>query len=197
MFSGIVEGLTEVLKIEENGSNTVFTFANVFKEPIYIDQRISHNGVCLTVTSFDKDKYTVVAIQETLIKSNLGELGVGDKVNIELAVTAHTRMDGHVVQGHVDCTGKVLAVNDLNGSWEFQIEFPEEHEALVIPQGSITLNGISLTVAAINKNQIKVAIIPYTYENTNLKTLNPGDKINVEFDVFGKYVINYLRQSGR
>jgi len=197
MFSGIVEGLTEVLDIKVKGTNKVYSFSNVFKEPIYIDQSISHNGVCLTVTSFDDKSYTVEAINETLAKSNLSQLDVGDKVNIERSVTVHTRMDGHVVQGHVDCIGTVQGIKDLDGSWEFTIEFPKAHEPLVIPQGSISLNGISLTVAGIEANQVKVAIIPYTYENTNLKDLNVGDDINIEFDVFGKYVINYLKHLGK
>lgn len=197
MFSGIVEQVVDVIDIETEGTNKVFTFSNPFGEELYIDQSISHNGVCLTVTSFDDESYTVVAINETLLKSNIGGLKKGDVVNLERCVTAQTRMDGHVVQGHVDCTGKILDVRDVNGSWEYDVEIPKEHIALVIPQGSITLNGISLTIARLDSNKVTVAIIPYTYEHTNLGKLTAGDSLNIEFDVFGKYVVNYLKVSGR
>lgn len=197
MFSGIVEQVVEVLDIKSEGTNKVFTFSNPFGEDIYIDQSISHNGVCLTVTSFDAQSYTVVAIHETLVKSNLGQLESGHRVNLERCVTAQTRMDGHVVQGHVDCTGKILDVRDINGSWEYDIEIPEADLALVIPQGSITLNGISLTIARLDHTKVTVAIIPYTHTHTNLSALKAGDSLNIEFDLFGKYVVNYLRVSGR
>jgi len=195
MFSGIVEKVVEVIDIEKRGTNSIFSFQNPYAGELYIDQSISHNGVCLTVIEFNEEYYKVEAIQETLKKSNLGELAKGSKVNLERCITASTRMDGHVVQGHVDCTHAILDIKELNGSWEYDIEISEADQLLVIPQGSITLNGISLTIAKVSTNKITVAIIPYTHENTNLSNSSIGDKLNIEFDVFGKYVVNYLQKT--
>jgi len=195
MFSGIVEELTEVVEMQTEGSNVIFSFRNPFGKDIYIDQSISHNGVCLTVVSFDEDQYKVVAINETLKKTNLGHLSNGDLVNLERCVKADTRMDGHVVQGHIDCTGIIKDIRGLEGSWEYDIEISKEDMLLVIPQGSITLNGISLTIAQLKEELVTVAIIPYTYEHTNLQQRKIGDGINIEFDVFGKYVVNYMKRT--
>jgi len=195
MFSGIVEKVVEVIDIEQRGTNSIFSFQNPYAGELYIDQSISHNGVCLTVIDFNEEYYKVEAIQETLKKSNLGELAKGSKVNLERCITASTRMDGHVVQGHVDCTQAILDIKELDGSWEYDIEISEADQLLVIPQGSITLNGISLTIAKVSTNKITVAIIPYTHENTNLSNSSIGDKLNIEFDVFGKYVVNYLQKT--
>jgi len=195
MFSGIVEELTEVVEMQTEGSNVIFSFRNPFGKDIYIDQSISHNGVCLTVVSFDEDQYKVVAINETLKKTNLGHLSNGDLVNLERCVKADTRMDGHVVQGHIDCTGIIKDIRGLEGSWEYDIEIYKEDMLLVIPQGSITLNGISLTIAQLKEELVTVAIIPYTYEHTNLQQRKIGDGINIEFDVFGKYVVNYMKRT--
>lgn len=196
MFSGIVEGVAEVVNIEKSGTNVIFTLIEDFEEHFYIDQSISHNGVCLTVIEYDNQgTYKVEAIKETLDKTNIGELRVGDKVNLERCVKLNTRMDGHLVQGHVDTTGIVIDKVDGNGSWIFSIEFPTSYENLVIEKGSITINGISLTVVDINANKLKVAIIPYTYNNTNLKEIGKGDRVNLEFDILGKYIVKYLEKT--
>ena len=196
MFSGIVEGVAEVVNIEKSGTNVIFTLIEDFEEHFYIDQSISHNGVCLTVIEYDNQgTYKVEAIKETLDKTNIGELRVGDKVNLERCVKLNTRMDGHLVQGHVDTTGIVIDKVDGNGSWIFSIEFPTSYENLVIEKGSITINGISLTVVDINANMLKVAIIPYTYNNTNLKEIGKGDRVNLEFDILGKYIVKYLEKT--
>ena len=195
MFSGIVEALQPIIAIEEKGSNIVFTVQESFDEPLYIDQSISHNGVCLTVIEINGNQYKVEAIKESLEKSNLGKLKVNDLVNLERSVRMNTRMDGHMVQGHVDNTASTIDVKDENGSWVFRFNIPEHTASLVIPKGSITINGISLTVVKIEDNIVTVAIIPYTYEHTNLKNLKAGDLVNIEYDAIGKYVINYLEKT--
>ncbi len=195
MFSGIVEALQPIIAIEEKGSNIVFTVQESFDEPLYIDQSISHNGVCLTVIEINGNQYKVEAIKESLEKSNLGKLKVNDLVNLERSVRMNTRMDGHMVQGHVDNTASTIDVKDENGSWVFRFNIPEHTASLVIPKGSITINGISLTVVKIEDNIVTVAIIPYTYEHTNLKNLKAGDLVNIEYDAIGKYVINYLEKA--
>lgn len=194
MFSGIIEKTVKVLQIESDQTNKIFTLENPYGDKIYIDQSISHNGVCLTVIEFDLKSYKVAAIKETLSVSNLEHIEVGQLINLERCVQAHTRMDGHMVQGHVDTIAKVIDVTDVNGSWEVVIEIPEEKTHLVIHKGSIAINGISLTVMSIDKNQVKVAIIPYTYEYTNVKEWSPNQKLNVEFDVIGKYVMAYMER---
>ena len=195
MFSGIVEALQPIIAIEEKGSNIVFTVQESFDEPLYIDQSISHNGVCLTVIEINGNQYKVEAIKESLEKSNLGKLKVNDLVNLERSVRMNTRMDGHMVQGHVDNTASTIDVKDENGSWVFRFNIPEHTASLVIPKGSITINGISLTVVKIEDNIVTVAIIPYTYEHTNLKNLKAGDLVNIEYDAIGKYVVNYLEKA--
>jgi riboflavin synthase len=192
MFSGIVEAIGKVEKIAELGSNIELTISSPISKEAYIDQSITHNGVCLTVTSFDDNAHTVVAIQETLIKSQLGKLKKGDLVNLERSITADTRMDGHFVQGHVDTIGKVSHIKDENGSWLYTLNYPEEFYDLIVPKGSVTINGISLTVIDPTNNQFQVAIIPYTYEHTNMHKLQIGDPVNLEFDIFGKYVKRYM-----
>jgi len=195
MFSGIVEALQPIVAIEEVGTNIIFTINEDFDEPLYIDQSISHNGVCLTVIEMTDKTYKVEAIKETLERSNLGSLKVGDYVNLERSIRLNTRMDGHMVQGHVDNTAIMKSVADENGSWVFSFELPAGSSTLVIPKGSITINGISLTVMKIEGDSVSVAIIPYTYEHTNLKSLTPGDLVNIEFDAIGKYVIGYLEKT--
>ncbi len=195
MFSGIVEALQPILAIEEKGSNLIFTVQESFDEQLYIDQSISHNGVCLTVIELSDNQYKVEAIKESLDKSNLGKLKVNDLVNLERSVRMNTRMDGHMVQGHVDNTATTVDVKDEDGSWVFRFKIPEDTATLVIPKGSITINGISLTVVKIEDSIVTVAIIPYTYEHTNLKNLQPGDLVNIEYDAIGKYVINYLEKA--
>ncbi len=193
MFSGIIEGQSKVLKIVEDGTNKIFTLQNNFpKEELYIDQSIAHNGVCLTVIEITDSSYVVEAILETLKRSNLNAVKENDIVNIERCVTASTRMDGHIVQGHVDCMATCTRVEDLNGSWEYTFQFPEEYTKLVIEKGSITINGISLTVSTIKDNNVSVSIIPYTWEHTNLNKVVNGSPVNVEFDMMGKYVVKYM-----
>lgn len=194
MFSGIIEQLGEVISITEEGSGITIRVKHSFKEPLYIDQSISHNGTCLTVVKIDGDIYDVVAIKETLRLTNLGQLKPGDIVNLERSVGLGARMDGHMVSGHIDCIGKTARVEDENGSWLFTFSYPKEHRALIISKGSITLNGISLTVVVIDDEHVTVAIIPYTYEHTNLKNLEIGDPINIEFDIIGKYIANYMEK---
>ena len=197
MFSGIVEKTVKVLDIKVEQTNKIFTLENPYAEDIYIDQSISHNGVCLTVTSFSDKSYSVAAIKETLDVSNLDDVVVGDHINLERCVQAHTRMDGHMVQGHVDSIAIVKNIEDVNGSWEVSIEIPSDKKHLVIHKGSIAINGISLTVMSIQDNIVKVAIIPYTYEHTNVKNWIIGQSLNIEFDVIGKYVMAYMEKVGK
>jgi len=194
MFSGIVEKTVKVLNIETKQTNKVFTLENPYGQEVYIDQSISHNGVCLTVIEFDNTSYKVAAIKETLDVSNLDSIQTGHLVNLERCVQANTRMDGHMVQGHVDSIAKVIEVKDVSGSWEVTIQIPEDKKHLVIHKGSIAINGISLTVMSIENNIVKVAIIPYTYEHTNVKNWRPDQLLNIEFDVIGKYVMAYMER---
>lgn len=194
MFSGIVEGLQPVLAIDKSGTNIILTVKNGFEEELYIDQSISHNGVCLTVIEILDEAYKVEAIKETLDVSNLSSLKVGSLVNLERSIKLETRLDGHVVQGHVDGIAVMTSLKDEDGSWVFQFRIPKEKRNLIIHKGSITINGISLTVSAIETDLVSVSIIPYTYEHTNLHTLKVGDKVNIEYDLFGKYMMNYMQK---
>jgi len=197
MFSGIIESQGSVQHIESKGTNKIFTISHSYGEELYIDQSISHNGVCLTIIHLEENLYKVEAVKETLDKSNIGNLSVNDTVNLERCLLPHTRLDGHIVQGHVDDIAHTHQVSDVNGSWEMEFKMSVEAALLVIPKGSISVNGISLTVVSIIDNILKVAIIPYTYEHTNLRLLKLGDSVNIEYDVVGKYVINYLEKMGR
>ena len=192
MFSGIIEKLGRVLSIEQEGSNYHFTIGLPDTSELYIDQSIAHNGVCLTIVHVEEGKYVVTAIEETMKVSNLGSLKVGDKINLERAMLPNTRMDGHMVQGHVDAMAKLLKVDQLDGSWYFRFSFDEEHKNLVVSKGSIAINGVSLTVVEPTNNELSVAIIPYTYEHTNFCLLREGDMVNLEFDIIGKYVAKHL-----
>ncbi|MDA8693252.1 riboflavin synthase [Saprospiraceae bacterium] len=194
MFSGIIESQGKVKLIEKQGTNKIFSIEHTYGEELYIDQSISHNGVCLTIIHLEDNLYKVEAIKETLIKSNLGTLNENDTVNLERCLLPHTRLDGHIVQGHVDDTAHLHNVTDVNGSWEMEFKMPDEAALLIIPKGSISINGISLTVVSIIDNILKVAIIPYTYEHTNLRLLKTGHSVNIEYDIVGKYVINYLEK---
>jgi len=197
MFTGIIEKLGTVLEIEKEGSNYHFTISTDNAEELYIDQSVAHNGVCLTIVSLTENSYVVTAIQETIDKSNLGLIKVGDQVNIERAVAGHTRMDGHIVQGHVDGTTKCTDVKDVDGSWYFTFQLDKENAALVVDKGSICANGVSLTVVNPTTSSFQVAIIPYTYENTSFRNIKPGDLINLEYDIIGKYVQRYLSLTQR
>lgn len=196
MFSGIIEDTGTVKEINANGGNKTFIVTSRLAPELKVDQSLSHNGVCLTVEAVhaSDSTYQVTAIEETLTKSMLGDVVAGSRINLERSVGVNNRFDGHFVQGHVDSTGVVEEIKELDGSWEFTISYAPEFENLIVPQGSITLMGISLTIAHSDpvKNQISVAIIPYTYDNTNISNWKKGDRINLEFDVLGKYVAKIL-----
>lgn len=193
MFSGIIENIGVITKIESEGSNKHFTINSSISKDVYIDQSIAHNGVCLTVVSFDGHTHTVTAIKETLDKTNLNGLVVGDKVNLERALLANSRMDGHFVQGHVDTTALCTDIIHENGSWYFHFSTNSEHALLMVAKGSICINGVSLTLVHAEKGYFSVAIIPFTYEHTNFSNLQIGQNVNIEFDVLGKYIVNYMK----
>tara|TARA_B100000929_G_scaffold271539_2_gene242481 strand:- start:1716 stop:2303 length:588 start_codon:yes stop_codon:yes gene_type:complete len=188
MFTGIVEEIGKVSKIQKSGSNIDFTITAKMTPELKIDQSVSHNGVCLTVVSIDDTTYRVTAVNETLEKTNLGKLKQNDPVNLERGMKLGDRLDGHIVQGHVDQTATCKNVSEKDGSWEFTFEYDPEIGNITIEKGSITINGVSLTVVNSKINEFSVAIIPYTYNNTTFKSLQKGDIVNLEFDVIGKYV---------
>ncbi len=192
MFTGIIESLGEVQQLERDRGNLHISINSSITQELKIDQSVAHNGVCLTVVSLDGNAYTVTAIDETLQKTNLGELKVGDKVNLERAMVLGSRLDGHIVQGHVDQTGKCIAVLEKDGSWFFTFEYDATQNNVTIEKGSITIDGVSLTVVDSGKNTFSVAIIPYTYENTRFNTYKVGSTVNLEFDVIGKYVARIM-----
>lgn len=192
MFTGIIEALGTVREVRVDGKNKHFSIESPFGQELKVDQSVSHNGVCLTVTKVDRNIHWVTAIDETLQKSNLGTLANGDQVNLERCMIANGRFDGHVVQGHVDQTGKVKSVQDQEGSWLYDFEYDAALENVTVEKGSICVNGVSLTCFNSGKNNFTVAIIPYTYEHTNFKSLKAGDIVNLEFDIIGKYVKKLL-----
>jgi riboflavin synthase len=188
MFTGIIESVGEVLGLEKSGSNLTFTIQSGLAPELKIDQSVSHNGVCLTVVVVDADRYQVTAIDETLKKTNLGEWKAGTKVNLERCMAANGRFDGHIVQGHVDQTAMCTAVIEQDGSWLYDFEYDAQMGNLTVEKGSISINGVSLTVFNSAENTFRVAIIPYTYEHTNFHQLRLGDRVNLEFDIIGKYL---------
>lgn len=188
MFTGIIESLGEVQQLAKEGGNLHISINSSITPELKIDQSVAHNGVCLTVVAIDGSTYTVTAIEETLQKSNLGELQVGNKVNLERAMVLGARLDGHMVQGHVDQTGKCSAISEKDGSWFFSFEYDTTYNNVTIEKGSISIDGVSLTVVNSGANTFSVAIIPYTYEHTRFGTYKVGDTVNLEFDVIGKYV---------
>jgi len=192
MFTGIIESMGQLQALRPEGSNLHLTFSSNFTEELKIDQSLAHNGVCLTVVAIDEKSYTVTAIDETLKRSNLGHLQIGDQVNLERCMSANGRFDGHIVQGHVDTMGTCQSVLEKDGSWEFQIQYPKNPTHITVEKGSITINGVSLTVVDSEEDWFSVAIIPYTYEHTSFRNLKAGDPINLEFDVVGKYVARIL-----
>ncbi len=192
MFTGIIESLSKVEKIEAIGTNKNFLFSNSISAELKIDQSVSHNGVCLTVEKVEDGKYWVTAIDETLQKSNLGHLKVGDRTNLERCMIANGRFDGHIVQGHVDQTGICKSIKEVGGSWIFDFEYDSSTENITVEKGSICVNGVSLTCFNSKSNGFAVAIIPYTYQHTNFNHLKPGDHVNLEFDIIGKYVKRLL-----
>lgn len=191
MFTGIIETLGVVEKIEFSGTNIDFYLNASITPELKIDQSVAHNGVCLTVVSIQDKTYRVTAIKETLEKSNLENLMVGDKVNIERCMVANGRIDGHLVQGHVDSTAKCISIVEEGGSYEFTFEIKPEFAHLIVEKGSICLNGISLTIFNIGRTNFSVGIIPYTYEHTNIHQIDIGDEVNIEFDIIGKYLSRY------
>lgn len=192
MFTGIIETLGKVEKIEKDGGNLHITVRAEITSELKIDQSVSHNGVCLTVVSLDGDNYTVTAIEETLSKTNLGELKVGDEVNLERAMVLGARLDGHIVQGHVDQTAVCQSIDQKDGSWIYTFEYDPKLNNVTIEKGSITVDGVSLTVVNSQKNSFSVAIIPYTHEHTRFHAYKVGSTVNLEFDVVGKYVSRLL-----
>lgn len=192
MFTGIIETLGQVHAISEEGTNKHFTLSSAFTNELQIDQSVAHNGVCLTVVGIAGDTYTVTAIDETLQKTNLNSLNVGSKVNLERCMAANGRFDGHIVQGHVDQIGTCVSVEDQNGSWVFTFSYDPGLGNVTVEKGSITINGISLTVVNSQEDRFSVAIIPYTFEHTNLHQVQAGDTVNLEFDIVGKYVARLL-----
>lgn len=191
MFTGIIEQLGEVKHIEKDQENVHFTLSADFTNELKIDQSVAHNGVCLTVVSIENDTYVVTAIKETLDKTNLGNLNPGNKVNLERCMKLGDRLDGHIVQGHVDKVAECTAIEDQDGSWKFTFRY--EGNEKTVEKGSVTVNGISLTVVDSTDNGFSVCIIPYTYEHTNFHELKVGDKANLEFDIIGKYVARLMK----
>ena len=188
MFTGIIETLGSITNVEKEQENLHLTIKSSITHELKIDQSVAHNGVCLTVVDINNDEYTVTAIKETLDKTNIGFLKTNDIVNLERAMKLGDRLDGHIVQGHVDETGVCTNIKDENGSTVYTFEYNSDKNNVTIEKGSITINGVSLTVVNSTKNGFSVAIIPYTWENTTFKKLQVGDKVNLEFDVIGKYV---------
>ena len=195
MFTGITESIGEVIAIEPTGSNLTFSIRSVLAPELKVDQSVSHNGVCLTVTDVRTDQYRVTAIDETLQKTNLGEWKVGTKVNLERCMPANGRFDGHIVQGHVDQTAVCTRVESRDGSWLFDFHYDAAAGNLTVEKGSISVNGVSLTVFNSTDDSFRVAIIPYTYENTNFHDLKPGNRVNLEFDIVGKYLQKMMKRN--
>lgn len=195
MFTGIIETLGTIQELKKEKDNIHITIEAAITTELKIDQSVAHNGICLTVVGIKDNSYTVTAIDETIKKTNLGEWQEGNLVNLERAMKLGDRLDGHIVQGHVDQTGTCIAIQETNGSWLYTFEYDDKLNNITIEKGSITVNGVSLTVVNSQKNQFSVAIIPYTHEHTNFKDFKVGSKINLEFDVIGKYVsrLNQLR----
>lgn len=188
MFTGIIETLGTIKDLRKEGENIHITISSSVTNELKIDQSVSHNGVCLTVVGISDNQYTVTAIKESIDKTNIGDWKLDDQVNLERAMKLGDRLDGHIVQGHVDQTGTCISIEEADGSWYYTFEYDPKLSNITIEKGSITVNGVSLTVVNSRKNAFSVAIIPYTYEHTNFKKFEVGTKINLEFDVIGKYV---------
>ena len=198
MFSGIVEETATVTRVEKDQENIHFSLKCTFLGELGVDQSVSHDGVCLTVVKVTDTEYTVTAIQETLLKTNLGSWQPGTKVNLERSVRADGRLDGHMVQGHVDLTARCKEVRESEGSWYYTFEYePRTEEHLTVEKGSVSVNGVSLTVVNSQPKSFDVAIIPYTYEVTNFHEFKPGTIVNIEFDIIGKYIAKILKQLGK
>ena len=188
MFTGIIEAFGKVVNLKKDQENLNLRLDSPLTRELKIDQSLAHNGVCLTVVDTSGDQYTVTAIQETLEKTNLGKLKIGDLVNLERAMMMNSRLDGHIVQGHVDQTGFCSGIDFRQGSWFFDFEYNQDQKNITIEKGSICVNGVSLTVVKSSLNKFSVAIIPYTYDHTNFHQIQKGDAVNIEFDMIGKYI---------
>ena len=194
MFTGIIETLGEIQQIKKDGNNIIFTIKSEISSELKIDQSLSHDGVCLTVIETTESSHSVVAIKETALKSNVKEWVIGSLVNLERAMKLGDRLDGHIVQGHVDQTAKCTKILEESGSWYFDFDY-EESENITVSKGSISINGVSLTVVESGPGNFSVAIIPYTYEHTNFKKLNVGSTVNIEFDMIGKYIAKLIKKT--
>lgn len=194
MFTGIIETLGKVTELQHDHGNLHITVESAIASELNIDQSVAHNGVCLTVVALADGRHTVTAIEETLNKTNIGDLKVGDLVNLERCMQMNARLDGHIVQGHVDQTATCIAFNSLDGSWEYTFEYDAAVGNITVEKGSICVNGISLTVVNSYVNTFSVAIIPYTFEHTNLQNVREGSIVNLEFDIIGKYVARLMNR---
>jgi riboflavin synthase len=194
MFSGIVEEAAKVVKLEKDKDNLHITVSCSFADQLKIDQSVAHNGVCLTVVDLKEGQYTVTAIKETLQKTNLGYLEVGDKINLERSMKLEALLDGHIVQGHVDQTAECTSIEEVNGSWYFTFKYDASLGNITVEKGSVSVNGVSLTVVNSKDGEFSVAIIPYTYEHTNFHQFKVGTIVNLEFDILGKYVTKLMKQ---
>ena len=191
MFTGIIESLGKIQKIEKEGTNVHFTIQSSISNALKIDQSVAHNGVCLTVVAVGENWHKVTAIDETLQRTNLGDWQNEAKINLERAMISQARLDGHMVQGHVDAKGECINVEDKNGSWVYTFRYAPTREHILVDKGSVCVNGVSLTVVNPTDDIFSVAIIPYTYENTTFHQIKIGDSINLEFDIIGKYIAKY------
>lgn len=192
MFTGIIESMGKVKAIEKDRSNVHFTIESPLSHELKIDQSVSHNGACLTVVEVSGNSHRVTAVEETLLRTNLGKLAIGHAVNLERCLPMNGRLDGHIVQGHVDDTATCVEVLETGGSWRYTFRYRPTPEHLLVDKGSVCINGVSLTVVAPRDDLFSVAIIPYTWENTNFQSLQAGDTVNIEFDILGKYISRYL-----
>jgi len=194
MFTGIIETLAEVEAITAEGTNLHFVIKSSLSNELKIDQSVAHNGVCLTIVALNDQTHTVTAIQETLEKTNLQHLKVGSKINLERCMQMNGRLDGHIVQGHVDQTAVCVKRETLDGSWEYRFKYDPSAGNVTVEKGSVCINGISLTVVDSQRDEFSVFIIPYTFEHTNLQAVHPGDTVNIEFDIIGKYVARLINR---
>lgn len=197
MFTGIIEDLGLIRSVEQVGSNLTFSVSSSISSELKVDQSISHNGVCLTVESLDEGSHSLTAIQETLEKTNLSELQLGSWVNLERCLMVNSRLDGHMVQGHVDGIGGLLNVQEMDGSWKLSFGFDKSFAHLLVEKGSVCINGVSLTAFDVSLESFSVAIIPYTWEHTNLSKLKVGGSVNLEFDILGKYAARFREVQDR
>lgn len=195
MFTGIIETMGTVTGIEKSGTNLIFEIESLITPELKIDQSVAHDGVCLTITEISDHCYKTTAIEETLSKTNLGQWYIGKRVNLERCLQMNGRIDGHIVQGHVDATAVCRSVEEGDGSHVFTFEYPEQFKKLLINKGSVTINGVSLTVIDPSDHKFSVAIIPYTYEHTNFHQITTGSFINIEFDIIGKYLLRFMEVS--